>query len=566
VTKVRIKRALVSVYDKAGLADLVGALAAAGVQIVSTGSTAAAIAAAGVPVTAVEEVTGFPEILHGRVKTLHPGVHAGLLADTSRPGHAEQLEALGIATFELLVSNLYPFEATVAAGATAGECVEQIDIGGPAMVRAAAKNHARVAVITDPSQYREAVAAVRDGGFTREQRRRLAAAAYAATARYDAAVATWFATVYAPDEVARETGWPDLVSAVWTRREVLRYGENPHQGAALYVRPGAPPGLATATQLHGKAMSYNNYGDAAAAWRTAFDFAEPCVAIIKHANPCGIAIGADVAEAHRKAHACDPVSAYGGVIAANREVTAAMAAQLADIFTEVIVAPGFEDAALDKLTAKKNLRLLRCPPPGAAPAAPEGTSAAPQAGPEAAPSPEAATPPSPEAARPPETAVPGAPAARAVEWRPVDGGVLLQTTDLLDAPGDDPATWQLRAGKHASAADLADLAFAWRACRAAKSNAIVLASGGATVGVGMGQVNRVDSARIAVARSGQRSRGAIAASDAFFPFPDGLRVLADAGVRAIVEPGGSVRDEEVIAAAQAAGVSLYFTGTRHFYH
>jgi phosphoribosylaminoimidazolecarboxamide formyltransferase/IMP cyclohydrolase len=523
VTKVPIKRALVSVYDKTGLAELAVALADAGVQIVSTGSTAAAIAAAGVPVTPVEKVTGFPEILEGRVKTLHPGVHAGLLADTGRPGHAEQLAGLGIDTFELLVSSLYPFEATVASGAGAAECVEQIDIGGPAMVRAAAKNHARVAVITGPAQYRAAAEAVQAGGFTREQRQRLAAAAYAATARYDAAVASWFAATYAPDDVARETGWPDLVSAVWARREVLRYGENPHQGAALYVRPGAPPGLATATQLHGKAMSYNNYGDAAAAWRTAFDFTEPCVAIIKHANPCGIAIGADLAEAHRKAHACDPGSAYGGVIAANGVVTAAMAAQVADIFTEVLVAPGFEDAALETLKVKKNLRLLHCPAPVAT------------AGPQ-------------------------------VEWRPVDGGVLLQTADRLDAPGDDPATWELKAGRAGSAGTLADLAFAWRACRAAKSNAIVLAAGGATVGVGMGQVNRVDAARIAIARSGQRCRGAVAASDAYFPFADGLQVLADAGVRAIAEPGGSIRDGEVIAAAQAAGVSLYFTGTRHFFH
>jgi phosphoribosylaminoimidazolecarboxamide formyltransferase/IMP cyclohydrolase len=530
VTKVPIKRALVSVYDKTGLAELAGALAAAGVQLVSTGSTAAAITAAGLPVTPVEDVTGFPECLDGRVKTLHPGVHAGLLADTARPGHAEQLAELGIDTFELLVSNLYPFEATVAGGGSAAECVEQIDIGGPAMVRAAAKNHARVAVITDPSQYQAAAGAVQAGGFTREQRQRLAAAAYAATARYDAAVASWFAAAYAPDDVARETGWPDLVSTVWTRREVLRYGENPHQGAALYVRPGAPPGLATATQLHGKAMSYNNYGDAAAAWRTAFDFAEPCVAIIKHANPCGIAIGADLAEAHRKAHASDPGSAYGGVIAANGVVTAAMAAQVAEIFTEVLVAPGFEDAALETLKAKKNLRLL-CYPAPAGPA-PAGAGSA----------------------------------STQVEWRPVDGGVLLQTADRLDAPGDDPASWELKAGRAVSAETLADLAFAWRACRAAKSNAIVLAAGGATVGVGMGQVNRVDAARIAIARSGQRCRGAVAASDAYFPFADGLQVLADAGARAIVEPGGSIRDGEVIAAAQGAGVSLYFTGTRHFFH
>jgi phosphoribosylaminoimidazolecarboxamide formyltransferase / IMP cyclohydrolase len=530
VTKVPIKRALVSVYDKTGLAGLAGALAAAGVQIVSTGSTAAAISAAGVPVTGVEDVTGFPECLEGRVKTLHPAVHAGLLADPGRPGHAEQLAGLGIDTFELLVSNLYPFEATVASGAPAAECVEQIDIGGPAMVRAAAKNHARVAVITDPAQYQAAADAVAAGGFTREQRQRLAAAAYAATARYDAAVASWFAATYAPGDVARETGWPDLVSAVWIRREVLRYGENPHQGAALYVRPGAPPGLATATQLHGKAMSYNNYGDAAAAWRTAFDFAEPCVAIIKHANPCGIAIGADLAEAHRKAHACDPGSAYGGVIAANGVVTAAMAAQVAEIFTEVLVAPGFEAAALETLKIKKSLRLLQCPAPAVAATAGTATT-----GPQ-------------------------------IEWRPVDGGVLLQTADRLDAPGDDPATWELQAGRAVATETLADLAFAWRACRAAKSNAIVLAAGGATVGVGMGQVNRVDAARIAIARSGQRCRGAVAASDAYFPFADGLRVLADAGVRAIAEPGGSIRDGEVIAAAESAGVSLYFTGTRHFFH
>ncbi len=532
MTKVPIKRALVSVYDKTGLAQLAGALAAAGVQIVSTGSTAAAITAAGVPVTPVEDVTGFPECLDGRVKTLHPGVHAGLLADTGRPGHAEQLAELGIGTFELLVSNLYPFEATVAGGGSPAECVEQIDIGGPAMVRAAAKNHARVAVITDPSQYQAAAAAAHAGGFTREQRQRLAAAAYAATARYDAAVASWFAAAYAPDDVARETGWPDLVSAVWIRREVLRYGENPHQGAALYVRPGAPAGLATATQLHGKAMSFNNYGDAAAAWRTAFDFAEPCVAIIKHANPCGIAIGADLAEAHRKAHACDPVSAYGGVIAANGVVTAAMAAQVADIFTEVLVAPGLRGDALELLTAKKNLRLLQCPAPAPAPA---GAAAATRQGRRSS----------------------GARWTGACSCRRPTGSTRPATTR---PPGSS------RRAAAVTADGLADLAFAWRACRAAKSNAIVLATGGATVGVGMGQVNRVDSARIAVARSGQRCRGAVAASDAYFPFADGLQVLTDAGVRAIVEPGGSIRDGEVIAAAQAAGVSLYFTGARHFFH
>jgi phosphoribosylaminoimidazolecarboxamide formyltransferase / IMP cyclohydrolase len=473
------------------------------------------------------------------VKTLHPAVHAGLLADLTKPAHRAQLSDLGIAPFELLVSNLYPFEAAVAGGAPPQECVEQIDIGGPAMVRAAAKNHQHVAVITDPLLYRAVLEAAADGGFTLEQRRRFAARAYAHTAAYDCAVASWFASAYAPDETARETGWPDVTGAVWTRRDVLRYGENPHQRAALYLRGSAaaagraaerrPDGIAAGeqlhgitagTQLHGKAMSYNNYVDAAAAWRAAFDFAEPCVAIIKHSNPCGIAVGADLAEAHRKANACDPDSAFGGVIAVNGVVTADLAGQIADIFTEVVIAPGFDPDALEVLTARKNLRLLACPPP----------------------------------------------AAGDVEWRQVDGSVLLQTPDLLDAEGDDPAHWVLKAGSPASGEVLADLAFAWRACRAVKSNAILLASGGATVGVGMGQVNRVDAARLAVTRAGERARGAVAASDAYFPFPDGLQVLTEAGVAAIVEPGGSIRDELAIAAAEKAGVTLYFTGVRHFFH
>ena len=522
MTKVAIRRALISVYDKTGLAGLAQALAAAGVEIVSTGSTAAAIGAAGVPVTRVEDLTGFPECLDGRVKTLHPAVHAGLLADVRQPAHREQLRERGIAPFELLVSNLYPFEETAASGSPAEECVEQIDIGGPAMVRAAAKNHANVAVITDPSMYPEVAEAVTSGGFTLAGRRRLAARAYAHTAGYDAAVASWFASVYAPDDTATETGWPDVVAALWSRREVLRYGENPHQRAALYAGTAGPPGIAGAQQLHGKAMSYNNYVDAAAAWRAAFEFTEPCVAIVKHANPCGIAIGADLAEAHRKANACDPVSAYGGVIAANGEVTRDLAAQIADIFTEVVVAPGFEPAACELLTAKKNLRLLACPPPAR-------------------------------------------PAAR-TEWRQLDGGLLMQSADLLDAPGDDPASWELKAGRPASPEAMADLAFAWRACRSVKSNAILIAIEGATVGVGMGQVNRVDAARLAVTRSKERAIGAVAASDAFFPFADGLKVLAGAGVRAIVEPGGSVRDDEVVEAAQNEGITLYFTGARHFFH
>jgi phosphoribosylaminoimidazolecarboxamide formyltransferase / IMP cyclohydrolase len=366
-------------------------------------------------------------------------------------------------------------------------------------------------------------AALADGGFTREQRRRFAAQAFAHTAAYDAAVASWFASVYAPDETAHETGWPDVTGAVWHRREVLRYGENPHQRAALYVRSGqgAAAGIASAEQLHGKAMSYNNYVDCDAARRAVYDFGAPCVAIMKHSNPCGIALGTDLADAHRKAHAGDPGSAYGGVIAANGVVTEAMARQIAEVFTEVVVAPGFDDEALDILSASKNVRLLRCAPP-------QATAAA--------------------------------------EFRPVSGGMLLQSVDRVAEPGDDPANWQLKAGPAADPAQLADLAFAWKACRAVKSNAIVLASGGASVGVGMGQVNRVDSARLAVIRAGDRAAGSVAASDAYFPFADGFEILAEAGVRAVAEPGGSIRDHLTVAAAQAAGVTLYFTGVRHFYH
>ncbi|MCZ7427348.1 bifunctional phosphoribosylaminoimidazolecarboxamide formyltransferase/IMP cyclohydrolase [Micromonospora sp. WMMA1949] len=513
-----IRRALVSVYDKTGLVELARALHEAGVEIVSTGSTASTIAGAGVPVTPVEQVTGFPEILDGRVKTLHPKIHGGLLADLRKDAHAAQLDEHGIAGIDLLVSNLYPFQATVASGADTDECVEQIDIGGPAMVRAAAKNHASVAVVTDPAAYPAVVAALAEGGFTPARRRALAARAFADIADYDVAVADWFATTVAP----AEDGWPEFAGLALRRQAVLRYGENPHQAAALYTDPGAPAGLAQAEQLHGKEMSYNNYVDADAAWRAANDFPDqPAVAIIKHANPCGIAVGADVAEAHRKAHACDPVSAFGGVIAVNRPVDAALAGQVAEIFTEVLVAPGFDEDALDLLRAKKNLRLLRAP----------------------------------------EFAV------RPAEWRQVSGGVLVQSRDAVDAPGDDPSGWALATGDPADEATLRDLAFAWRAVRAVKSNAILLARDGATVGVGMGQVNRVDSARLAVSRAGdERARGSVCASDAFFPFADGPQILIDAGVRAIVQPGGSIRDEETIAACKAAGVTMYLTGTRHFFH
>ncbi|MFF7410801.1 bifunctional phosphoribosylaminoimidazolecarboxamide formyltransferase/IMP cyclohydrolase [Streptomyces lydicus] len=511
-----IRRALVSVYDKSGLEELAQGLHAAGVQLVSTGSTAAKIAAAGVPVTKVEELTGFPECLDGRVKTLHPKVHAGILADLRLEDHRRQLADLGVEPFDLVIVNLYPFRETVASGATPDECVEQIDIGGPSMVRAAAKNHPSVAVVVNPARYGDVLKAVSDGGFALAERKRLAAEAFQHTAAYDVAVASWFADDYAAVD---ESGFPDFLGATYTRKNVLRYGENPHQGAALYVSGAG--GLAEAEQLHGKEMSYNNYTDTDAARRAAYDHDEPCVAIIKHANPCGIAIGAEVAEAHRKAHACDSLSAFGGVIAVNRPVSVAMAEQVAEIFTEVIVAPGYEDGAVEVLSRKKNIRVLRCPD---APSNP-------------------------------------------VEVKPVDGGALLQETDRLQAAGDDPANWTLATGAALPAGELAELAFAWRACRAVKSNAILLAKDGATVGVGMGQVNRVDSAKLAVQRAGEdRARGSYAASDAFFPFPDGFEVLAEAGVNAVVQPGGSVRDELVVEAAEKAGVTMYFTGTRHFFH
>ncbi|MFE3072127.1 bifunctional phosphoribosylaminoimidazolecarboxamide formyltransferase/IMP cyclohydrolase [Streptomyces sp. NPDC059247] len=513
-----IRRALVSVYDKTGLEELARGLHEAGVELVSTGSTAGRIAAAGVPVTKVEELTGFPECLDGRVKTLHPKVHAGILADLRLESHRAQLAELGVEPFDLVVVNLYPFTETVRSGATEDECVEQIDIGGPSMVRAAAKNHPSVAIVTSPERYADVLAAVGAGGFDLVARKRLAAEAFQHTAAYDTAVASWFTNVYAPE--ADANGLPEFIGETLERKSTLRYGENPHQAAALYV-DGQPGGLANAEQLHGKEMSFNNYVDTEAARRAAFDHDEPCVAIIKHANPCGIAVGADVAEAHRKAHACDPLSAFGGVIAVNREVSVAMAEQVAEIFTEVIAAPAYEDGAVEVLARKKNIRVLRV----------EGTPAQPG------------------------------------DVKFLSGGAVVQHTDVFQAEGDDPAHWTLATGEALSAEELAELDFAWKACRAVKSNAILLAKDGASVGVGMGQVNRVDSAKLAVERAGEeRARGSYAASDAFFPFPDGLEILTQAGVKAVVQPGGSVRDEQVVEAARKAGVTMYFTGTRHFFH
>ena len=522
--RIPIRRALVSVYDKTGLEELVRGLHDAGVTLVSTGGSAKLIEGLGLPVTKVEDLTGFPECLDGRVKTLHPRVHAGILADRRLDSHVQQLADLEVEPFDLVVSNLYPFTQTVASGASPDECVEQIDIGGPSMVRAAAKNHPSVAIVTSPERYADVLDATSAGGFTLEQRKQLAAEAFVHTASYDVAVASWMGNVLT--DSSDGTGFPAWVGATWERSAVLRYGENPHQAAALYRSGHGPAGLAGAEQLHGKEMSYNNYVDTDAARRAAYDFDEPAVAIIKHANPCGVAVGGDVAEAHARAHACDPVSAFGGVIAANRPVSVEMARQVAEVFTEVIVAPGYEDGAVEVLQGKKNIRILVC-----------------------------------------EDLQRGG-----VETRPVSGGLLMQQRDSFQAEGDDPSAWTLATGEAASPEVLADLAFAWRACRSAKSNAILLAKDGASVGIGMGQVNRVDSCKLAVERANslaegtERARGAVAASDAFFPFEDGPQVLIDAGVTAIVQPGGSVRDELTIEACKTAGVTMYFTGTRHFFH
>ncbi|WP_311497901.1 bifunctional phosphoribosylaminoimidazolecarboxamide formyltransferase/inosine monophosphate cyclohydrolase [uncultured Mobiluncus sp.] len=608
-TQIPIKRALVSVWDKTGLEELAAALVEAGVQIISTGSTAKKIAAAGFPVTPVEDVTGFPECLEGRVKTLHPHIHAGILADRRKPDHVKQLQDLQVEPIDLVVCNLYPFEDTVASGADFDACVEQIDIGGPSMVRAAAKNHPSVAVVTAPFMYPHVIEAVQNGGFDLRERRILASQAFAHTAEYDAAIATWFddqITHFAMEAIGAEldpdaTGdngadaLPEWVEMSGDRDTSLRYGENPHQAAALYidmdalaakVAEGGPdsdcmcpecaphpdladvalcdsigadetivpaPGIANAIQLHGKEMSFNNYTDGDAAIRAAYDHAEPCVAIIKHANPCGIAVAADVATAHRKAHACDPVSAFGGVIAVNRPVTVELAKQIAPIFTEVVLAPSYEPGAVSALAAKKNVRVLKVTPPDRG----------------------------------------------ALEIRQISGGYLAQQRDDVAESGDRPGGWTKVCGPDVDEATLHDLEFAWQTIRATKSNAILLAHDGATVGIGMGQVNRVDSCKLAVERANtlggretgdaaasaqsdvaggaraddlavaappERARGAVAASDAFFPFADGPQILIDAGVKAIVQPGGSIRDQETIDVCEKAGVTMFTTGVRHFFH
>jgi len=506
-----IKRALLSVYDKTGLAELSAALHAAGVEILSTGSTAKTLSAAGIPVIAVEDYTGFPEMMGGRVKTLHPRIHGGILADQNNAEHIAAISSHDIAPFDLIVVNLYPFSQTIATTEDFAECIEQIDIGGPSMLRGAAKNHGSVAVVSDPSQYDRLFTALELGGFTLEERIELAMETFRTTAEYDITIATWLGT-----RIDRADDWR---AKVWHRISGLRYGENPHQSASVYSETGIA-GIARAKQLHGKEMSFNNYTDADAAVRAAFDHTDPCVAIIKHANPCGIATASDITTAHQKAHACDPVSAFGGVVAANREVSTEMAKNLSEIFTEVVVAPSFTDEAIAILSKKPSIRLLT---------------------------------------------IDGYVISRE-ELRPISGGLLIQESDLIDADGDHPKNWKQVSGDAVNSDVMRDLAFAWRAVRAVKSNAILLAHDQASVGVGMGQVNRVDSARLAVSRAGDRAKNSVAASDAFFPFADGLQILIDAGVQAVVSPGGSVRDEEVIAAAKAAGIAMFFTGTRHFSH
>ena len=507
----KISRALVSVYDKTGLVELGKSLEKHGIEILSTGSTAKVLRDAGVKVIAVEDHTGFPEMLGGRVKTLHPRIHGGILADQSNPNHLQELADADIAPFDLIVINLYPFTQTIASGAEFSECIEQIDIGGPSMLRGAAKNHNSVAVISDPAQYSLLNAALDQGGFTLEERRNLAMNTFRKTAEYDIAIADW---------LANELNQNDWRAKVWHKISDLRYGENPHQSAAVFADVANNQGISSAKQHHGKEMSFNNFTDADAALRAAYDHSQPCVAIIKHANPCGIAIASDIKSAYSAANSCDPVSAFGGVVAANRIVTVAMATALSEVFTEVIVAPGYEAGAIEILAAKPSIRILELADYKIA----------------------------------------------KEELRPITGGLLIQDSDLIDASGDESVNWQQVSGGEITSQVKSDLEFAWRSVRSVKSNGILLAKAGASVGVGMGQVNRVDSAKLAVARAGERSANSVAASDAFFPFADGLQILLDAGITAVVAPGGSVRDAEVIEAAKAANIAMFFTGVRHFSH
>jgi phosphoribosylaminoimidazolecarboxamide formyltransferase/IMP cyclohydrolase len=520
---VPIRRALISVSDKTGLVPFARALAERGVEILSTGGSAKALREAGVPVKDVSDHTGFPEIMDGRVKTLVPQIHGGILGRRDLPEHVEQMRVHGIAPIDLVAVNLYPFEATVAKGAAYDDCVENIDIGGPALIRAAAKNHDFVAVLTNPGQYADVLAALTaSGGTTLPLRRRLAGEAYARTAAYDAAIGAWFA------EQRGET-FPQRLTLAGSLRQTLRYGENPHQAAAFYVS-GARPGVATAVQVQGKELSYNNLNDTDAAFECVAEFDAPTIAIIKHATPCGVASAERLADAWDAAFRCDPVSPYGGIVAVNRTLDAAAAEKIAAIFTEVIIAPDADDAARAVLSRKKNLRLLL-------------TGGMPD------------------------------PTAGGLTVRSLSGGFLAQTRDAGHLGAGDVKLVTRRAPTDA---EMADLIFAFRVCKHVKSNAIVYARAGATVGIGGGQPNRVDSARIAAWKAEEAAKaaglperltqGSVVASDAFFPFADGLEAAVAAGATAVIQPGGSIRDAEVIAAADAAGIAMVFTGMRHFRH
>ncbi|AOX19861.1 bifunctional phosphoribosylaminoimidazolecarboxamide formyltransferase/IMP cyclohydrolase [Kozakia baliensis] len=518
-----IRRALLSVSDKSGLIELGRALAEKGAQLLSTGGSAKALREAGLTVTDVSEHTGFPEILDGRVKTLVPQVHGGILGRRDLPAHVAQMQEHDIAPIDLVCVNLYPFAATVASGAGPEDCIENIDIGGPALIRAAAKNHAHVAILTEPAQYASLIDMLSAGGTTLEARRSWAGAAYAHTAAYDAMIAAWF---------ARQEGeiFPPTMTLTGTRRELLRYGENPHQKAAFYANGEKRAGIATATQVQGKALSYNNLNDTDAAFEAVAEFEEPTVVIVKHANPCGVATAQSLSDAWDAALKCDPVSAFGGIVALNRKLNAATAEKISAIFTEVIVAPDAEDAAKEILAKKKNLRLLLT---GSVPV----------------------------------------PDAEGLAFRSVAGGFLAQNRDAGRVTRADLRVVTKRAPTEA---EMADLLFAFRVAKHVKSNAVIYAKNGATVGIGAGQMSRVDSARIAARKSEDAAQqagesapltqGSVAASDAFFPFADGLESVVAAGAIAVIQPGGSIRDQEVIDAADRAGIAMVFTGMRHFRH
>ena len=523
-TSPAIRRALISVSDKSGLVELAEFLAGQGVEILSTGGTARAMRDAGVDVIDVADHTGFPEMMDGRVKTLHPKIHGGILARRGDAGHVAAMEEHNIGPIDLLVVNLYPFEATVAAGADYETCVENIDIGGPAMIRSAAKNHESVTIVTDAEDYAAVIADMKanDGATTVDLRRRLAGTAYARTAAYDAAIGRWFAE-------QNDDAFPRRFSLSGTRVQTMRYGENPHQNAAFYATGDSRPGVATASQIQGKELSYNNLNDTDAAFELAAEFDSPAMAIIKHANPCGVALGDSLADAYARALKCDPVSAFGGIIAVNRPMDAACAEAMKDIFLEVVIAPEVTAEARAIFAAKKNLRVL-------------------------------------------ETGAMPDPAAPGLMTKLLSGGFLLQDRDAGRIGANDLKIVSKRAPTEQ---EIRDMLFAFAVCKHVKSNAIVYARDGATVGIGAGQMSRVDSSRIAARKSEDAAeaagseplvRGSVVASDAFFPFADGLLSAAEAGATAVIQPGGSIRDEEVIKAADDAGLAMVFTGMRHFRH